>query len=196
MTVKFMFNRSFCHNNFTKQDKKAVSYFIFANGTRFEKEEGNKQNFNIMTLIKFQNPGFRRMVDAAWTPSPLNHLMDTFLGSDVIGRSNLPAVNVIESPEMFRMEFSVPGFKKEELSVSLEDNVLTVKGTHNTEKNETQEKYTRKEFSKVSFTRSFSLPEGIETDQLEAKFEDGLLLLNLPKKAEIQKESIKTVNIQ
>ena len=149
-----------------------------------------------MTLIKFQNPGFRRMVDAAWTPTHLNHLMDSFLGSDVIGRSNLPAVNVIESADMFKMEFSVPGFKKEELAVSLEENVLTVKGNHNTEQNETQEKYTRKEFSKVSFTRSFSLPEGIEVDKLEAKFEDGLLLLQLPKKGELPKESIKTVNIQ
>lgn len=149
-----------------------------------------------MTLIKFQNPGFRRMVDAAWTPSHLNQLMDSFLGSDVIGRSNLPAVNVIENAEMFRMEFSVPGFKREELSVSLEDNVLTVKGTHNAEQNETQEKYTRKEFSKVSFTRSFSLPEGVEMEKLEAKFEDGLLHLILPKKGETVKQSIKTVNIQ
>jgi len=149
-----------------------------------------------MTLIKFQNPGFRSMVDAAWAPSSINQLMDSFLGTAVNAKSNLPAVNVIENTEMYLMEFSVPGFKREELTINLEENLLTVKGNHLQEEEEKQEKFTRKEFSKVSFSRSFSLPETVDASKLEAKFEDGLLHVILPKKSETKKETAITVEIK
>ncbi|MDR0801013.1 Hsp20/alpha crystallin family protein [Fluviicola sp.] len=94
----------------------------------------------------------------------------------------LPAVNIKENHKDFDVELAVPGFKKEDFKVNVENNVLTINAEKKEDKNEETSKYTRKEFTYSSFSRSFSLPENINSEKIDAKYSDGILRLRVPKK--------------
>ena len=108
---------------------------------------------------------------------------------------SVPAVNVAENGECFRLELAVPGLTKEDLNINLEKNVLTISAEKKTENQQNNEKYMRKEFSYNSFKRSFHLPEQIETDRIEAKYENGVLNIWIPKKDEAKEKPVKTIEI-
>ena len=95
-----------------------------------------------------------------------------------------PAVNINETSKEFNLEFAAPGFKKEDFKVHIDDNVLTICADKKEEKNEESKKYTRKEYTYNSFTRSFTLPETVKADSIDAKYNDGILKLSVPKKEE------------
>ena len=126
-----------------------------------------------MALIRFNSfPTFNSFVD------------DFFADfNKPIRKTSVPAVNVLENENGFRLEVAAPGFNKENFKINLNDNILTVSGEQKTENNEKTERYTRKEFSNVSFKRSFTLPENINSEQIDAKYEEGILKVNLPKKS-------------
>jgi HSP20 family protein len=109
---------------------------------------------------------------------------------------SVPSVNVTESEKEYQMEYLVPGFKKEEIKVALEQNVLTVKAEKKTETTEEQKRYTRKEFSFSSFKRSFTLPENIDIDKMVAKHEHGVLNITIPKRIDEKQETLKEIEIQ
>lgn len=98
--------------------------------------------------------------------------------------ASLPAANVSETDKEYKIELAIPGFKKEEVKVSLENEVLVVSAENKTEKEEKNKKFTRREFSYGSFYRSFPLPKVANAERIEAKYEDGLLKLEIPKKEE------------
>ena len=89
----------------------------------------------------------------------------------------------------------MPGLKKSDFDVSLDNQMLSISAELNTENEETSENYTRREFGYSSFKRSFSLPETIETEKINAKYEDGILKVILPKRDEAKKKPIKQINI-
>ena len=94
----------------------------------------------------------------------------------------MPAANVIENGNEFRVELAVPGMKKDEIHVNVEDDMLTIRGEHKEEmKKEEKDKFTRKEFHYGSFSRTFRLPSEINQSAIDANFENGLLRLTLPK---------------
>lgn len=93
----------------------------------------------------------------------------------------LPAVNVTETDKAYKLELAVPGYKKEEIKVQVEQDVLTISAERQEEKKESHEKYTRREFSYGSFKRSFQLPKGALHDGITARYENGLMLLDIPK---------------
>jgi HSP20 family protein len=95
-----------------------------------------------------------------------------------------PAVNINETSKEFNLEFAAPGFKKDDFKVNIDDNVLTISAETKSEKNEETKKYTRKEYSYNSFTRSFTLPENVNTENIDAKYDNGILKLSVPKKEE------------
>jgi HSP20 family protein len=97
---------------------------------------------------------------------------------------SLPAVNIHESSKEFNLEFAAPGFKKEDFKVRVDDNILTINAEKQEEKNEEAKRYTRKEFSYNSFSRSFALPENINSEKIDAKYINGILKLSVPKLAE------------
>ncbi|MEO6303354.1 MAG: Hsp20/alpha crystallin family protein [Bacteroidia bacterium] len=97
---------------------------------------------------------------------------------------SLPAVNIKESPKEFSLEFAAPGFKKDAFKVNVENNILTINAEKEEEKNEENKRFTRKEFSYNSFSRSFTLPENVNADKIDAKYNDGILKLSVPKKEE------------
>jgi HSP20 family protein len=97
---------------------------------------------------------------------------------------SLPAVNIKESNNDFNIEFAAPGFDKTDFKISVKENILTVTAAKQDEKKEEKERFTRKEFSYNSFSRSFTLPETVIANKINAKYTDGILKLHIPKKEE------------
>ncbi len=126
---------------------------------------------------------------------PWNEWFDT--GSNLLNRIlTVPAVNITETKNEYKLSFAVPGMKKDDFDIAVDGNMLTI----STEKEETSEekenRYTRKEYNYSSFSRSFSLPEEVSKDSIEASYTDGVLTLTLPKKEESKKVSAKTITVR
>jgi HSP20 family protein len=92
-----------------------------------------------------------------------------------------PRVDISETDAEFCIKAEVPGIKKEDVTINIEDHVLSLHGENKREKEEKGEKYHRIERYYGSFSRSFSLPENVDEEKIEAKFKDGLLTLTIPK---------------
>lgn len=151
-----------------------------------------------MTLVKFKRPAGINYVPSPFFPANVNELFDNFFTNkwNTEERANfVPATNIVENEKDFRIELSAPGFNKTDIKVEVENDTLVIKGEHKEEKNETKENYTRKEFNYGSFTRSFTLPENINTETLEAKYENGILSIVLPKRTEEKVKAVKEVKI-
>ncbi len=113
----------------------------------------------------------------------LNNFDDDYFTFDK-KEGTLPAVNIHEDDKQFTLEFAVPGMKKEDFRISLENQVLTVSSENKEEKEETEANFTRKEFYYNSFSRSFTLPKSIDTNKIKADYKDGILTVSLPKSKE------------
>ena len=109
--------------------------------------------------------------------------------------NNLPAVNVKEDGKQFDIEFAAPGFSKEDFKIDLDQNVLTVSAEKKQEKNEDGKRFTRREFSYNTFSRSFTLPQTVNADKIDAKYQHGLLRLQIPKKDEVKSLPKKQIQI-
>ena len=106
-------------------------------------------------------------------------------GNDVKNNSTV-AVNIVESEKGYNLEFNVPGRNKEDFKISVDKGLLTV-SYEKKEQGETKEqKVIRKEFSFQNFKRSFSLDEKINSEGIEAKYDNGILKVALPKKEEVK----------
>ncbi len=92
-----------------------------------------------------------------------------------------PSVDIVEDDKEFLVKAELPEIKKEDVHVSVQNNVLTIQGERKTEKEEKGKRFHRRERSYGSFTRSFSLPEGTDASKVKAEFKDGLLQVHLPK---------------
>jgi HSP20 family protein len=148
-----------------------------------------------MTLIKFQNPRAKKFFESDAMFPGFGNAFDNFLKMDYNYGESVPSVNVTENEKEYHMEYLVPGFKKDEIKVALEQNVLTVKAEKKTETTEEQKRYTRKEFSFSSFKRSFTMPDNIDADKMVARHEHGILNIVIPKKMEEKKNALKEIEI-
>lgn len=110
--------------------------------------------------------------------------------------SSLPAVNIKENEEAFELELAVPGFAKTDFKIELNNDLLTISSEKKTEA-ETADKsrYTKMEFNYQSFSRSFSLPDFIEGDKIEAAYENGILHLTVPKRDEAKQKPLRQIEI-
>ena len=99
-------------------------------------------------------------------------------------QQTIPAVNIRENGKEFTIEFAAPGFSKNDFKVNVEENVLTISAERKEEKQEDNERFTRREFSYNSFSRSFTLPQTVNGEKIDAKYNDGILKLSIPKKEE------------
>lgn len=108
---------------------------------------------------------------------------------------NFPPVNIAETSDAYHLELNVPGRAKDDFKIQLEKGLLTISYEKKEEAKQEGVKSIRREFEYQSFKRSFSLDEKVETAAIQAKYENGLLKLLLPKKAEI-KEPAKQIAIQ
>lgn len=102
-------------------------------------------------------------------------------------KSHRLSVDVIEAKDRFLMRVDVPGIKPDDVKIEIEDETLTVSGEHEESKEEKKDNYVRRERHYGSFSRSMSVPKGIDADDIEATMSDGVLEVSIPKpKAEAQ----------
>lgn len=121
-----------------------------------------------------------------------NRSIADVLGSDVL--VNQPAVNIVETNTSFQLEVAAPGFDKQDFILNVADDFLTVRTQRESKKEETGERYTRREFRFDGFERSFKLPATVNQEAVSAVYENGVLLITLPKKEEA-KSVVKTISI-
>ncbi len=135
-----------------------------------------------------------------------NNFFDDFFTKELFDFNNAgfaqsgitqPSVNVKDMDEGFEIQVAAPGMKKEDFTVNLERNVLTISSEKQTQ-NEEKDKdgnFSRREFNYSSFRRSFTLPEAVEHENIEAAYEDGLLKITVPKK-EKSTQMLKTIEVK
>ena len=136
-----------------------------------------------MTLVRWDPT---RELDSL--QSDMNRLFDGFFGgrtSNGIGnRRWIPAMDLVESADHLVLRADLPGMDEEDLEIEIKNGVLTVAGERKAEKESSDEGYYRVERSFGSFSRSLSLPEGIDADGVKASFDRGVLEVRVPKPAE------------
>jgi len=129
----------------------------------------------------------------------LSNIFDELINRDFFSNElfnyNKPSVNITESAKEFNIDVAIPGMNKKDFKINLEEDVLTISLEKEAKKEEKGKNYRRREFSYGTFSRSFSLPENIETEKINAKYEDGILKVNLPKKEESKMNVNKTIDI-
>jgi HSP20 family protein len=104
-------------------------------------------------------------------------LDDTFFGNDL----STPPANVTETEKEYQVELSVPGVDREDIKIDVEEGVLTISSEKEEEKKSEEKNYHRREFSYSSFRRTFTLPENVSDDKINAKYENGMLKISIPK---------------
>jgi HSP20 family protein len=118
----------------------------------------------------------------------LRHYSDT--------NTTLPAVNIKENTDGFMVEMAAPGMTKDDFKIELNNDLLTIssekKNEHETKEGET---YTRREYSYQSFSRSFTLPKSVDAEKISAKYENGILSIEIPKKEEAKPKPAKQISI-
>ena len=107
---------------------------------------------------------------------------DRFFDSDLLKKQSMPSVNVKESEKDFEIDVAAPGLTKQDFKISVDNGVLTISSEKEEEKEEKEKDYTRREFSYNAFSRSFSLPENVNEEDIRAMYQDGILKLNMAKK--------------
>lgn len=149
-----------------------------------------------MTLAKFSNN---------WFPSTPS-LIDRFFDGEMMDwnrrnysstNSTLPAVNVKENPNAFVIEVAAPGMKKENFKVDYENGRLTISSEFKNKREDKEgETITRREFSYQSFQRSFTVTEDVvNAEKISANYNDGILLITLPKREEVKPKPAKQIKI-
>lgn len=135
-----------------------------------------------MTLVKFANGNKNNGLNPLFTDVFDSILNDRFFNDKYIAKT--PAVNISESENAFEIELAAPGLNKEDFKISVEKNILTVAAEKKAETEVADKKYSKKEFSYSTFTRTFTLPESVDHSKIDAAYTDGILKLNVAKKEE------------
>lgn len=146
-----------------------------------------------MTLVKVSNPinrSFDGLMNELFNELPLS--FGKSIREDVL---HFPPANILEKNGLYQIELAAPGMEKTDFNVKLDGQVLTISAEKKTEKNSETDKVIRKEFSNKSFKRSFTLDEKIDAANITARYENGILTLELPKKDEV-KNGTKEITIQ
>ena len=143
-----------------------------------------------MTIVRYDP--FR---DLRTLQEEVNRLFSTNLtrgfGEEGIGRGAWnPSVDIYENKDHIVLEAELPGMKREDFELSVENNVITLRGERQFEKNEDSDNYHRVERSYGSFTRSFTLPQTVSAEGATAEYKNGVLRVTLPKREETKARRI------
>ena len=109
---------------------------------------------------------------------------------------NIPTANVSETPKEYVLELAAPGLERKDFNIEVENNCLIISSEKEEEKKEEEEGYSRKEYSFNSFSRTFSLPENIKEDNIEAKYVDGILKISIPKQKETPNKPAHKISVK
>lgn len=129
-------------------------------------------------------------------PIVMDQFFKDILGGTQYNQPPVPPVNVKETESAFVLEVVAPGLKKENFNIEIEKDLLTISSEVKTDKSEQHEgKFTRREFRSVSFKRSFKLPENVKPEDINATYQDGILIVSLPKKEEAQLQEKRQIEV-
>jgi len=139
-----------------------------------------------MRIVKYNNNNV--------FPSLINEFFNDDFGMNVLNRSHsVPSVNSFENNDSFEIDLAVPGMKKEDFTIELNDKVLIISSeTSNTIEND---KMRLNEFNFSSFQRSFRVPDSVDQDNIKANYKNGILKIKLPKRKESISKPNRVINI-
>jgi HSP20 family protein len=148
-----------------------------------------------MTLVRFNH---RNCMPAQPDYRNSNDLMRWFWNDYEPGFINrpVPLANILETGQDFRIELSVPGFSKNDIRINLEGQILKVSGEAQNTPDNQDERYIRREFSRQAFSRSFRLSNWVDASGINAKYENGTLLLTIPKTEDAKLKASKEIVIE
>ena len=139
-----------------------------------------------MRIVKYNNNNV--------FPSLINEFFNDDFGMNFLNRSHsVPSVNSVENNDSFEIDLAVPGMKKEDFTIELNDKVLVISSeTSNTMEND---KMRLNEFNFSSFQRSFRVPDSVDQDNIKANYKNGILKIKLPKRKESISKPNRVINI-
>ncbi len=129
-----------------------------------------------MTLVKLARPGISRTFD-----SMLNSFFEEMNTQTQQGNVWRPAMDVRDMEKSYELAFSLPGFDKKDITISVKNNALTLTASKEEVKEEQGEKYLAREIASGSYERIIELPENANTEKIVAKYKSGILSLSVPK---------------
>ncbi|MEC8611817.1 MAG: Hsp20/alpha crystallin family protein [Bacteroidota bacterium] len=139
-----------------------------------------------MRIVKYNNNNV--------FPSLMNEFFNDEFGLNFFNRNySVPSVNSIENNDSFEIDLAVPGMKKEEFSIELNDKVLVI--SSESSNNIENDKMRLNEFNFSSFQRSFRVPDSVDHDKIKANYKNGILKIKLPKRKESISKPNRVINI-
>ncbi|MDG1711034.1 MAG: Hsp20/alpha crystallin family protein [Flavobacteriaceae bacterium] len=141
-----------------------------------------------MNLLRKQSPFFPSLVDE-FVNRDWNLELPSF-------STTVPAVNIIEKETEYKIELAVPGMRKDHFEIEMEEGILSISANQDEEKTSEKGKFTRREFSYNSFRRSFTIPESVDPEKIDANYTEGVLFISLPKRKEALPQPKKLISIR
>ena len=130
-----------------------------------------------------------------WLDDIFNRDLPSVFTSNFNTGITLPKVNIKETADAFIVEMAIPGLKKSDFHIDIDNQVLSISTKSKVENEQKEENYTRREFGYASFKRTFTLPESVNDDKINANYNDGILSIELPKKEEAKQKPIRSIKI-
>ena len=130
-----------------------------------------------------------------WLEDIFNRDLPSVFTSNFNTGITLPKVNIKENSDAFIVDMAVPGLSKSDFNIDLDNQLLSISTEIKEDHEQKDENYTRREFGYSSFKRTFNLPESVNEDQINAKYEEGILSIHLPKKEEAKQKPPRSINI-
>ena len=140
-----------------------------------------------MNLIRKQTPFF---------PSFFDDYVNQDWNFKVSSSARTPAVNIKELDNQFEIDLAVPGKKKSDFEIEVEEGLLSISSSMEEDQVTEKAKFTRREFSYNSFKRTFTIPDSVDPSNIEAHYSEGVLKLRLPKRKEALPQPKKLIKIR
>ncbi|HEY0742714.1 MAG TPA: Hsp20/alpha crystallin family protein [Chryseosolibacter sp.] len=135
-----------------------------------------------MNLTVRKNGGFPSLLTDFFNEKDFFNLENDFFPSRL--GINVPTANISETPKEYMVELAAPGLERKDFNVEVDNHTLKISAQKEEEKKEKDGEYSRREYSFNSFSRSFSLPENVKEGNIDAKYENGVLKVSIPKAKE------------
>ena len=157
------------------------------------------------TLVRKPNNGFKVSSDrnrnnesslSSWVDNFFENGMGTGFLSNFNTGMTLPAVNIKENKDAYVLELAIPGMKKSDFDIDVDNKVLSISSEVETKNEDNEENYTRREFGYSSFKRTFTLPDTVDSEKVNASYTDGILSINLPKREEAKEKPARRIEIK
>ena len=148
------------------------------------------------TLVK--NNSMRQLMQPSWV-NPINRFFrNDFMNIwDRDTQDTVPSLNIKEEKDNYKIELAAPGLKKEDFNIQIENNILTIscESESDTKENNEADNFSRREYNYSCFSRSLSLPANADSEHIAAKYNEGILTLNVPKKSDGQKNNGQKIKV-